>query len=139
MNWKDIPRNPDNRTLRQFAAAWLVFFLFLAGWHGLHRGRTEWGVALAALAVSMGLAGLAWPPLVRRIFLGWMLLAVPIGWLVSQVVLLLLFYVMFTPLALFLRLRGRDVLRLKPPGPDKPTFWQPKSTPADLRRYLRQY
>jgi len=138
MKWSDIPRNPTNRVLRQFAAVWLVFFLFWAAWQGFYRGRAEWGLALVALALMAGGAGLVRPPLVRWIFVGWMILAFPIGWLISQMVLMILFYGMFTPMALLLRLRGRDRLRLKP-SPGRASFWLRKETPADLRRYLRQY
>ena len=138
MTWSDIPKSPTSRVLRQFAAAWLVFFLAWAAWHGLHKGRTEWGVALAALAVVIGVAGLAKPPLVRWIFVTWMMLAFPIGWLVSQVMVVILFYGIFTPVALVMRLRGRDALGLKP-GAGKSSFWLRKETPLDVRSYFRQY
>ena len=39
-----------------------------------------------------------------------MVLAFPIGWTVSQVILLLMFYGLFTPIGLVFRLIGRDPL-----------------------------
>jgi hypothetical protein len=64
--------------------------------------------------------------------------AFPLGWLVSQLVLAILFYGVFTPLALVFRLIGRDALALKKPSGEA-TFWRPKPTPSDPRRYFRQY
>jgi hypothetical protein len=137
MKWSDIPFNPPRKALRQFAGLWLVFFLALAavkGWHG-HR---QAGLALAALAVLAGVPGLIRPALVRWVFVGWMVLAFPIGWLVSQLALAVLFYGIFTPVGLWFRLRGRDPLgRRSPPKPD--SYWTEKRTPEDLRRYFRQY
>jgi hypothetical protein len=124
--------------LRQFAAAWLVFFLFWGWWHGVVRGRVEWGLALAGLAVIGGVMGLAKPASLRWVFVGWMMVAYPIGWLISQVLLLILFYCMFTAVALLMRVRGRDALGLRP-APDQASFWLPKQTPLDVRRYFRQY
>ena len=138
MKWSDIPKNPTNRMLRQFAAAWLVFFLGWALWQALRHGRTGLGIGLGALALVVGGAGLARPALLRWIFVGWMMLAFPIGWLLSQVMLILLFYGIFLPVALIMRLRGRDALGLKP-GAGQPTFWLPKQTPLDVRSYFRQY
>src|SRR5262245_17926166 len=139
MRWSDIPRNPGSRTLRQFAVGWLLFLLGLAAWHGLHRPRPVLGIVLAALALLGGAAGLLKPSLLRWVFRGWMMLAFPIGWLISQLVLLILFYGVFTPMALFLRLRGRDSLRLRRPPSADGSLWQRKDTPLDLQSYFRQY
>jgi hypothetical protein len=67
-----------------------------------------------------------------------MVAAFPIGWVISQTMLLLMFYGIITPVALFLRLRGRDSLYLRRPQ-NAATFWLPKQTPTDVRSYLRQY
>ena len=65
-------------------------------------------------------------------------LAFPIGWAVSHLILALLFYGLFTPLAALLRLIGRDALHRKPRhGAD--SYYVPKTTPVDPGSYLRQY
>lgn len=138
MTWTDIQRNPSPKTLRQFAAIWLVFFLGLAAFQVWCRHRPGWGLALALLATSVGLVGLVFPRAVRPIFVGWMMLAFPIGWAVSHLMLVLMFFGVITPLAIVLRLRGRDLLCRKPAA-DRPSFWLPKTTPTDLRRYFRQF
>jgi hypothetical protein len=137
MNWSDIPWKPTERTLRQFAALWLVFFSGLAYWHGYVHGRLEVAVVLAALALSVGPLGLARPHLVRPIFVGWIILAFPIGWLVSRVMLACLFYGLFTPVAVVFRLIGRDALHLRRRA--DATYWTPKPAAAGINAYFRQF
>ncbi len=138
MKWSDLPRNPSAKVLRQFAGAWLVFFLVLGAQQWFIKGRPQLGAAIATAAVGIGVLGLLRPAAVKWIFVGWMMLAFPIGWLVSQAALLLLFYGMLTPVALFFRLTGRDPLRRRL-SPGEPSYWTPKEQPQDMRRYLRQY
>jgi hypothetical protein len=138
MKWSDIPRNPSHRVLRQFAGAWLVFFLAWAAYQGLVKSRVPLGIGLAILAVAVGIVGLIRPGAVRWLFVGWMILAFPIGWLISQLTLLLMFFGIITPFALFFRIIGRDPLRRKEP-PGTTSYWTVKEQPADPRRYFRQY
>ena len=129
---------PSRKSLRQFAGLWLVFFGGIALWQFLVRGRTSLGLSLAALALVVGLTGLTRPEWVRWIYVGWMVLAFPIGWTVSQVMLLLMFFGLFTPIGLVFRLIGRDPLqRARPSG--RESYWDPKPAPTDLRRYFKQF
>src|SRR5215471_3615737 len=98
MRWSDIRFDPTRRTLRQFAGLWLVFFGGLSLWHALVRGQPGLGLILAALALTIGLVGLVRPEWVRLIYVGWMVLAFPIGWTVSQVMLGVMFFGLFTPI-----------------------------------------
>jgi hypothetical protein len=66
------------------------------------------------------------------------MVAFPVGWVVSQIMLALMFYVVITPMALFFRVRGRDLLH-RAPSRGRESFWTAKSLPKDLRRYFRQY
>ena len=90
------------------------------------------------LAVTVGPLGIAWPRAITPLFIGWMALVYPIGWIVSRIVLGLLFYGLFTPVALVFRIIGRDELRLKP-EPQTTTYWQPKPHAIDKTQYLRQF
>ncbi len=137
MQWSDIQFRPSARTLRQFAGLWLAFFGGLAAWQYFLRHQQGPAEMIALFAMAVGLPGLAWPGLIRPIYVGWMVLAFPIGWTVSQLLLALLYYGLFTPIGLFFRLIGRDPLHLHPPA--TATYWSPKATPADPRRYFKQF
>jgi len=138
MQWSDIPFHPQRRTLRQFAACWLVVFTLLGlVQYQLHH-RHPLGLLLIGGAVLLGIPGLFRPQWLRPVFAGWMVLAFPIGWGVSLLVLLLLYFVIFTPIAWGMRLARRDALGRKP-APGRETFWTPKSNPVDAGQYFRQY
>ncbi len=137
MRWSDIPFHPPVATLRWFAAFAAVFLAGVAAWQGLVHGRLVQALLLAAAALAAGLAGWLFPQGLRPIFVTWMVLVYPIGWLVSHLVLAVVFYGLFTPLGLIFRLAGRDVLARRfrrEPG----SFWVDKPTAGDVRRYFRQ-
>ncbi len=138
MQWSDISFAPPSRTLRQFAGMWTLFFGGLACWQGLVRDNTTVAWILAGLALAVGPLGLIKPQAIRLVFVGAMLLAFPIGWLVSRVILALIFYGLITPVGLVLRLTRRDPL-CRGYRPDLESYWQPKPMPTDVRSYFRQF
>jgi hypothetical protein len=123
--------------LRQFAGLWLLFFGFMAAWQAALE-RPMLAMALAVLAVTIGGLGLLRPQTVRPIFVGWMVLAFPIGWVLSRVLLALLFYGLFTPMGVVFKAIGRDPLRRRP-QPARDTYWDPKPAPANVRNYFHQF
>jgi hypothetical protein len=64
-------------------------------------------------------------------------LSQPIGHAISAVLLGLIYYGLITPLALLFRIAGRDPLARRAPA--LASYWEAKSEPRDVRRYLRQY
>jgi hypothetical protein len=138
VTWSDIPLQPTRKMLRQFAAAWLVLFFAVGLRQYLGRGHHSLGLALMVLALGLGLLGLMKPSAIRWLFVGWMILAFPIGWTISQFMLLLMYYGLLTPVGLILRWRGRDLLHRKP-APSQSSFWTPKEMPKDVSRYFRQF
>jgi hypothetical protein len=138
MLWTDIPFDPPRATLRQFAGLCLVIFGGMALWEALVRGHTGLASIFAFLALTIGPLGLARPEHIRWIYVGWMVLAFPIGWTVSHVLLVVIFYGLFTPIGLIFKLLGRDPLH-RARRPELKSYWEPKPTPVDLRRYFRQF
>jgi hypothetical protein len=138
MQWTDIPFDPPRRTLRQFAGLSLVIFGGLAVWNYFAKGQVVSSAILAALALAIGLPGLAWPRLIRPVYVGAMIAAFPIGWVVSRLLLAILYYGVVTPMGLVLRLSGRDALRLARLA-ERTTYWMPKAAPTDVRSYFRQF
>lgn len=110
---KGTQRGGERRDLRNFG---LAFAAMLIGLFGLllpwlaHRSplahRWPWIAGLlvlaAALLVPVGLRPLKWL---------WGRFAVVMGWINTRIVLLLLFYLVITPMALVMRLAGRDPLQ----------------------------
>jgi saxitoxin biosynthesis operon SxtJ-like protein len=138
MNWADIDLHPTNRILRQFAAAWLIVLGALGANQWLLRDNSRGGIALLGVAVVVGGIGLLRPQSLRWVFIVLTIAAFPLGWVVSQVMLLVLFALVVTPVALLFKITGRDRLSRRR-TPERPTYWKPKTAIHDVRRYLRQY
>jgi hypothetical protein len=137
MRWSDIPSTPSSRTLRQFAGLWIVFFAGFAAWQWFRHERLILALVFLGLALTIGPLGLWKPGAIRPIFVGWMCLVFPIGWVVSHVMLACVFYGLFAPIGLLFRLIGRDALSLRP-QPDRESYWTPKPAPGGVRSYFRQ-
>jgi hypothetical protein len=138
MKWSDLPLNPSPRTLRQFAALWLVFFLGAGYWQWARHGRAGAAVVMVSLALIVGIVGLIAPRTVRWIFVGWIVAAFPIGWLMSQLMVALLLYGVFTPIGLLFRLVARDPLQIRSRRQSE-SYWTVKPAPTDVSRYFKQF
>ncbi len=134
MTWADVRQPPTSRVLRQFAAVLVI----LGGWLVfVAKGPDAARIAGLVLLVT-GVAGVAWPRLVRWVFTGAMVVAFPIGFIVSALVLVIMFFGVFLPVGAGLRARGWDPM-VRRRRADASSYWSPKRAPSDLRRYLRQY
>src|SRR5438552_18528592 len=106
MTWSDISFNPRPKVLRQFAGAWLIFFVALGMNRYFKHGQHQAGLALAAMGIVIGGMGLLKPAALKWVFVVCTVLAFPIGWLISNLTLALMFYGIITPIALSFRIRG---------------------------------
>jgi len=132
-----IQWNPERKQLRQFAGVWLPAFCALLGWI-IARKTGHWAAVEIAWMVCGGIAvaGFVYPPLIRPVFVGLILLTYPIGWVVSHLLLGAIFYLLFLPIGLFLRWTGHDPLQLKPPA-DR-SLWKTPIGKTDPASYLNQ-
>lgn len=134
MKLVEIHWRPGNRQLRQFGVA-CAGALPLVGWFwGASR---EWIIGL--LAAGVVLAGVGWvvPRLLKPLFLALSLVALPIGMILGEVAMLAIFFGLFLPIGMVMRLSGRDALRLRQDKQTK-SFWLPKKQARDAASYYRQ-
>jgi hypothetical protein len=131
-----IDWNPDVRALRRFGAL-LALIALVLGLLLAHRHRPAAPFVLW-IGVPAGLAAAALPGSVGRwVYKAWMGVAFVLGTVSSFVLLAAMFYLVLTPVALLLRARGRDALRLR--GPRADSDWVPLETPDDAAAYERLY
>ena len=133
MAFVEINWNPPQRDLRVFSGLLIAFSGFIA-W----KFDSTIGQSVAAIAAVAGVVGLAVPQVAKPIYVGWMVAVSPIEFVVSNLILAFVFYVVVWPLACLMRLKHRDALRLKVDR-SVSTYWLPRETQRDPRRYFRQY
>lgn len=134
----DVNWNPPRRQLRQFAVMFLIFIGGL-GTVLYFRGKPlVVSEVLWNLAWIVGLVGLVFPPLVRPVYVAMMAVALPIGFVVSTILMLIIYYLILTPIGLVMRLFGYDPMRMRPAAGQE-SFWIERPQASDVRRYFRQY
>ena len=84
------------------------------------------------------LAGLIFPPLVRPVYVAMMAVALPIGFVVSTILMVIIYYLILTPIGLAMRLFGYDPMRMRPAA-GSGSFWIERPTKSDVSRYFKQY
>lgn len=138
MFWSDVNFHPGVKTLRQFAALAALFLLAAGGRQLAVHSRPTLALVFAALAVVIGVVAITAPSALRWLFVGLTLAAFPIGWLMSWIVLGGLYYLLFTPIAVWFRLTGRDALDRRY-SELADSYWVEKPPVRQMRRYFRQY
>ena len=88
-------------------------------------------------ALIVGSLGIVHPALLRPVFVASLIVTFPLGWLISHVLLFVIFFGIFTPLAIVFRLLGRDALALRF-RPQYKSYWTDKPASGDVRSYFRQ-
>ncbi len=139
-----ISWNPSDRQLRQFGVC-AVLGLPLLGWLALGRtGPAHWSPAEFAVIGSFATLGLvtgllAWlsPRLLRIPFIAATLITLPIGLVLGELLLLAIYFGIFTPVALVFRLIGRDALDRRLDA-GIPSYWMPKAQAANAEQYFHQ-
>ena len=77
------------------------------------------------------------PSLLRIPFLGAMLVALPFGIVISELILLAIYFLVFAPVALWFKLMGRDALERRLDRAAA-SYWRPKAQPRGVESYFRQ-
>jgi hypothetical protein len=141
-----IDWNPPTRTLRQFGFIAIVAFGLLA-WMaqrevmvfraGLGNARPAVVAVLLGLGALSLLCSLLAPRLNRFLFVGLSVLAYPIGFVLSHVLLAVLFFGLLAPLGAFLKLIGKDALLRQRRTAD--TYWLKVRRERNVADYFRQY
>lgn len=139
-----INLKPSKTQLRQFGWASLFGFpgvavMLLWTHQDWEVDAVSWtlfglGVVCAVLAATVAEA-------LRPLYVVLMIVAFPIGMVLSAVLLRVIYYLVFTPMALWFKVIGRDAMHRKL-EPDADTYWcdhRDRTKPRSPSSYLRLY
>ena len=135
----EINRNPTRRQLNQFGFIWLGFLAFFGVIARFKLGEPTVALVLWVAAVVVPVVGWLIPSVMRAVFLGMSYAAWPIGFVVSHVILAIVYYLVFTPIGFAMRIFGYDPMKR---GFDKSvsSYWVTRDpAAAETKRYFRQF
>jgi len=145
MSWiKDIKTGlsrleQDRRSLQKFALVMAIAFAALSlfvFFFGRHPGRALIPLILMAF---FAVAGIFFPTSLKPVHTAWMALALAMGWVMSRVILSIVFFVVMTPIGLIMRLLGKDILDQKIDR-QKESYWIKRSkSDGSAEGYERQF
>jgi intracellular septation protein A len=143
VNW-----NPNEKQLRTFGLVCAVVCVVLGAltlWRGSIAGielqpASARQLSYALWAVAVVSSGLAWtmPKALLRPYQAATAISLPIGFVVSYVVLGVLFYLVLTPIGLVFRLMGRDLLT-RSFDRSASSYWVRRAPVTDINSYYRQF
>jgi hypothetical protein len=142
LNWR-----PGDRTLRQFGFIALAGFGLLGALAWFERGIFGFGLGgareiVAGAFASLALLSLAFSLVFPRgnwpIYAGLSVVALPIGFVLSYVIMGTLFYLIIAPIGLVLRLLGKDPMNRRFER-DAASYWVDARPPRPRESYFRQF
>jgi cytochrome b subunit of formate dehydrogenase len=127
----------EKKDLRKFGITMSVILLILAGFL-FWKQKESFSIFITA-GVILFASGIAIPIILKPVYWPWMILATILGWVMTHLILTLLFYVIFTPIGLIARLFGKQFLELKWNNSEH-SYWN-RRTPETFKKeiYERQF
>ena len=129
--------NPTDRHLRQFGGI-CVFALPLVAWLWTRDGSLAGWCAVAGVAI--GVSAFVKPVLVKPLFVGLTIATFPVGLVVGELAMLIIYFGAFLPMSLIFRVIGRDSLQRRQGGEStEESLWQTREPAAGVKRYYQQF
>ena len=100
----------NTKQLRSFGLIVGGIFAVIGVWPALWRSQPLrlWSLILGGALIALALV---WPRSLAQVYCLWMTVGEVLGWINTRLILGILFYGIFTPIGLFMRLRGQDPMR----------------------------
>jgi hypothetical protein len=124
---------PSNRKFGFF----FTFVFALAATYFRYSANLTWTYVFISAAVAFLLVTLIMSDVLLPLNKLWMRLGLLLGMIVSPIVLGVIFFGLFTPIAILMRLSGRDELRLK--VTQKTSHWISRKEPIKSESFKQQF
>ena len=113
------------------------FFLFIIGLFLFFREKDSF-IYFSLIGLMLTILGAITPVILKPIYKTWMTFAVIIGWIMTRVILSVLFFSIITIIGIFTRFIGKDFLNLE--SKNKESYWNIRNKEYELNQdYEKQY
>lgn len=143
--FKEINWKPGAEDLRKFAWSLIIGFpciavvFFLVKWAKTHTMPELHGfLLLGGIGAAVGLVCLMVPVVARPLYYVWYALAACVGIVMANLLFCVMFYGLFAPIGLIMRLCGRDPLNLKWKK-EQSSHWLDAGPEPAAKDYFSQY
>ena len=116
--------NKSGKEYRKFGVSVGIVFIILAA-ISFWRGGTTGAEILGVIGGLLLLAGLILPELLTVPYFLWMSMADGLMWFNTRLILIIVFYLVLTPIGLLMRAFGKRPLDLKI-EPGRKSYWKPR-------------
>lgn len=139
MSLIEINWSPNQKELRKFGIISLIVSALVAlSLYALKGPGIQWVAAIFFIGLIIFTSSMISLKVTRGIYLGLILVTMPIGLAVSFTLMAVFYYLLLTPLGLIFRLIGRDSLGRKF-DPNTNSYWIVRQPPENLDRYFHQF
>lgn len=129
---------PTEIELRIFAILQVLFFVLIRWLIHFSALANSIFTGVLILAVIIGVVGLIRPQWVRWYHRSWMLLVLPIGWVVSHILMAIVYFGVVTPIGLWRRWRHDDPLQRQFDAQAE-SYWHDHRGKRTTESYFRQF
>jgi predicted membrane metal-binding protein len=126
---------PPESSDRNFGFVFAAVFALIGCWPLWHSESPRWWALIVAAVFA--LVALIRPQVLRHLNRAWLALGKLMHRIVSPIVMGALFFLCVTPTAYIMRMRGKDLLSLKP-RPDLKSYWierEPSSSDPEAMKH----
>jgi len=130
----DLSKN----NLRKFGITMAIAILVFAGLVFWLKHKIILRPALYCSLTFLSLA-IILPVVLKPVYIVWMKFAHILGWINTRLIVFIIFYLIFAPMGIIMRLLGKDLLERKM-GIKMPTYWHKKeAVPFNRQDYERKF
>ena len=133
-----IDHNPSPKQLIVFGILWIVFFSFWGMAVSQDKGLHWLAILLWSTAIAIPAAGYIWPGIIRTVYVTAAYVTFPIGMVISSIILMVIYYLVLTPIGVVLQLAGYDPMKRnfdRTAG----TYWSMRKPEIETERYFKQF
>ena len=137
MKWNQISSSATIKQIRQFGLLVGIVLVAVGSWQLYRQTYPIVRIILWSIGGFLFAGGLLWPQILKPLYVLWMLLAHMLSWVNTRIILGVIFYLIFTPIALVMRIAQRDGLQKKI-NKNTSSYWTQRTAPENIKEHFER-